>query len=338
MSVEREAKLVAPADFEMPKLDGLVDGIAAAPLVRRQLDATYYDSADFLLARSGVTLRHRTGEAGPAWTLKLPGTQTASALVRRELVFEGPASTVPAQAHDLLRGYLRSRPLQQVAQLCTDRTAVKLCDQAATPVAEVVDDVVSVYQGHRRTGEFREVEVELIGDDQAHEDLLHAAVGALVAAGCRAKPPMPKLVRALGAAATAPIDLEPFELGRKPTVVRLIQHTLAKSVARMVRHDAGVRLGDDPEDVHQFRVATRRLRSDLQTFASMLSSLPSSTPSSPMPQGNRPTGLLRHSSLRWCAANGSVCSGVCVRWVIRRPRQICTRFGSWPSDAGTPRR
>jgi CHAD domain-containing protein len=29
-------------------------------------------------------------------------------------------------------------------------------------------------------------------------------------------------------------------------------------------------LGDDPEDVHQFRVATRRLRSDLQTFSRVL--------------------------------------------------------------------
>lgn len=270
MSLECEAKLVAPADFELPGFDGLVTGIVAAPAVRRKLDAAYYDSADLLLARCGVTLRHRTGEVGPAWTLKLPESQTSAALVRRELVFEGPAGAVPALVQDLLRGYLRSRPLQQVARLCTDRTAVRLCDQAACPVAEVVDDVVTVYQGHRRTGQFREVEVEVIGDDQARSDLLHAAVDTLVATGCHAEPPMPKLVRALGAAAATPSDLEPPKLGKKPTVVRLIQRTLATSVARMVRHDAGVRLGDDPEDVHQFRVATRRLRSDLQTFASVL--------------------------------------------------------------------
>ena len=35
---------------------------------------------------------------------------------------------------------------------------------------------------------------------------------------------------------------------------------------RLLRHDPGVRIGDDPEDVHQARVATRRLRSDLRTF------------------------------------------------------------------------
>ena len=45
---------------------------------------------------------------------------------------------------------------------------------------------------------------------------------------------------------------------------------MASSVIRILRHDSGVRIGDDPEDVHQARVGTRRLRSDLQTFESLL--------------------------------------------------------------------
>ena len=39
---------------------------------------------------------------------------------------------------------------------------------------------------------------------------------------------------------------------------------------RLLRHDPGVRLGIDIEDVHQARVATRRLRSDLRTFQPLL--------------------------------------------------------------------
>jgi CHAD domain-containing protein len=39
---------------------------------------------------------------------------------------------------------------------------------------------------------------------------------------------------------------------------------LARHHARMLAHDPGVRLGDDPEDVHQLRVATRRLRALLR--------------------------------------------------------------------------
>jgi CHAD domain-containing protein len=41
-------------------------------------------------------------------------------------------------------------------------------------------------------------------------------------------------------------------------------------VSRIIVHDPGVRLGDDPEHVHQARVGTRRLRSDLRTFWRLL--------------------------------------------------------------------
>jgi CHAD domain-containing protein len=40
--------------------------------------------------------------------------------------------------------------------------------------------------------------------------------------------------------------------------------------ARMLAHEHGVRVGDDPEDLHQLRVATRRLRSVLKTAAPLL--------------------------------------------------------------------
>jgi CHAD domain-containing protein len=49
-----------------------------------------------------------------------------------------------------------------------------------------------------------------------------------------------------------------------------VRGALAAGVTRLLRHDPGVRVGDDPEDVHQARVATRRLRSDLRTFKSLL--------------------------------------------------------------------
>jgi CHAD domain-containing protein len=53
-------------------------------------------------------------------------------------------------------------------------------------------------------------------------------------------------------------------------VGEVVRGALAASVGRLITHDPGVRLGDDPEDVHQARVATRRLRSDLRTFRDVL--------------------------------------------------------------------
>jgi CHAD domain-containing protein len=47
--------------------------------------------------------------------------------------------------------------------------------------------------------------------------------------------------------------------------------SLAASVEMLLRSDAPLRLNMDPETVHQARVATRKLRSDLRTFRSLLS-------------------------------------------------------------------
>jgi CHAD domain-containing protein len=45
---------------------------------------------------------------------------------------------------------------------------------------------------------------------------------------------------------------------------------IEQQLAALCAHEAGVRTGDDPEHVHQMRVATRRLRAALRLFASVL--------------------------------------------------------------------
>ena len=56
------------------------------------------------------------------------------------------------------------------------------------------------------------------------------------------------------------------ELGDAATVADVIKVALGSSVERLFEHEAAVRSGEDPEDVHQARVAARRMRSDLRTF------------------------------------------------------------------------
>jgi CHAD domain-containing protein len=77
---------------------------------------------------------------------------------------------------------------------------------------------------------------------------------------------VPKLVRALGPRASEPPEVVVPEIGERSSVREVVRRALAASVVRLLRHDAGVRLGEDPEAVHQARVATRRIRSDLRTF------------------------------------------------------------------------
>ena len=268
-NVEREAKLMAPAGLALPDLGGLVPGAIAVSMPVRRLDATYYDTADLRLARSGITLRHRGGETGPPWTVKLPEDATESDLTRREITFEGPADHVPNPAADLLLASTRALPLEPVARLTTVRRPTEIRDGHGDVLAEVVDDTVSVTHT-QNPGRFREVEVELFATDHMGRHLLEVAVSRLVEAGCTAEPPLPKLVRALGEPATRAADVVVPPLENDARVDDLVRHAIARSVAQIIAHDPGARLGDDPEDVHKLRVGTRRLRSDLHSFAALI--------------------------------------------------------------------
>jgi CHAD domain-containing protein len=269
-NLEREAKLVAPPGLAIPDLNGLVPGATARVLPVARLDATYYDTSDLRLARSGITVRHRGGESGPPWTVKLPEDDRGSDLVRREIRFEGPIDRVPNAAADLVLASTRALPLEPVATLTTVRRPVEIRGVAGERLAEVVDDTVSVSHHQNPTGWFREVEVELHVAGGEGDRVLQAAVARLREAGCEAEPPLPKLVRALGEPATRPADVVVPPMPERATVVDLVCHATARAVAQIISHDPGARLGDDPEDVHKLRVAARRLRSDLHSFGAVL--------------------------------------------------------------------
>jgi len=265
MGVERESKLGAPAGFELPDLAGVVDGAVAEQAPHRTLVARYYDSADLRLARAGVTLRHRAGEDAPVWTLKLPLRVEGVRTSRREIDFAGPPDVVPDKATDLVRAYLRTDRLVEVAEVDTDRRTMVV--RSGDDAVEVVDDQVTGHDEVHRPRKFREIEVELTAGG---DGLADAVVTALVAGGCQPRQPIPKLVRVLGPRARQPADLVVPEIGRDASPPELTRHAIAVSVDRIVRHDAGVRLGEDSEEVHQFRVGARRLRADLRTFAGLL--------------------------------------------------------------------
>jgi CHAD domain-containing protein len=268
--LEREVKLGVWPGFELPPLDELPDGLTAVPVKARRLEATYYDTPDARLARSGASLRFRSGD-GTGWTLKLPdggGPSSDGALARRELTFPGDGRSVPAAVEGLLASWVRTSSLGPIARLTTQRRAVQLVDEDGAVRAEVVDDEVSVLHGRRVAARFREVEAEVA--PEAPEALLPELVARLRAAGAGPPDPTSKVRRALGPLAAGPPELAPVELGGDPSAGDVVRAAFSSSVLRLLEHDVGVRLAEAPEDVHQARVATRRLRSDLRTYRDLL--------------------------------------------------------------------
>jgi CHAD domain-containing protein len=113
---------------------------------------------------------------------------------------------------------------------------------------------VTVMDGNRAAAAFTEIEVELRAGDA---DGLDAIARRLRRAGARKGDGKPKLMRVLGEA-RAPEQSEP------------LRRWLGEQLGEMLAHDPGTRLGADPEDLHDFRVAVRRSRALLRTTRSVV--------------------------------------------------------------------
>jgi CHAD domain-containing protein len=258
---ERELKFTPGPSFRMPDLGDAATPMRAETSETLRLQAAYFDTADLRLARAGASLRHRSDEG---WMVKLPVSRD-TILTRMELKVPGELGEPPAAALDLVHALTRGEPLRLAARLNTVRQRCVVLDVHDEQVAEIVDDEVSVLDGARLAARFREIEVEFT--DAATSAIIDDLEARLEAAGAGPADLVPKIVRALGPRALDPPDFAPPPpLDFASTPLEVLRGAVASSTARMVAHDPGVRLGTDSEDVHQARVATRRLRSDLRTF------------------------------------------------------------------------
>ena len=196
MAVEREIKSPVTETFTLPDLDGTA-GLRAIDRGVRMLEATYWDTDSLLLMRSGYGLRYRTtdGAAG-RWTLKAGSRRVGDAMVREELELEGTPGEMPPEVCERLAGVAPASALHPVATLRTARHIVDL-QAGGTPWAEVADDTVSVRDGDREVERFREVEVELHGDDDGAR--VAAVLARLREAGAGLPESSSKYVRALRA-------------------------------------------------------------------------------------------------------------------------------------------
>jgi CHAD domain-containing protein len=264
---EVERKFDADPGMSLPALTGEAGSVGEA--TESQLDATYFDTADARLARHHITLRRRTGGDDAGWHLKLPAGQDERTEVRLPL---GRATrTVPAALVREVRAIAGDRPLVPIATLHTTRIERRLLDADGNALAAIADDTV---HGQRQTGAaaeestWREVEVELLDGDRA---VLDDVSGRLRAAGLTPSRSSSKLARVLGDFAAAPPSAVGDARGRaqRATAGAVVLAYLQEHVDRLVSCDRGVR-SDQPGAVHDMRVATRRLRSTLATYRTLL--------------------------------------------------------------------
>ncbi len=249
-TLERELKLGAGRGFRLPDLPG-------EALEPRVFTSTYFDSPDYRLAQQGVTLRRRVERSKGAWQLKLPRGQA-----RLELEAPGGRSSPPERMRELLTAYLRGGELAPVAKLRTRRVGIRVAN-GDSPLADVTLDLVSVIADGKIARSFREIEAELV---DGNEKALKRLERLLRDAGAHDSDARPKLFQAL--------ELEPPQVPTAPSPEAPSSEHLRWMLGRQYRailaHDPGTRLGTEAEELHQMRVATRRLRAFLRAARPML--------------------------------------------------------------------
>lgn len=244
---ERERKYELPLNAELPSLAGIAESVGAG---EETLSAVYFDTADLRLARTGTTLRRRTGGDDAGWHLKV----VRAADTRDEIQLPLSDDSVPPELVALTLGHTRGEPLVPVARIVTSRSRWFLRDDTGTTLAELTDDHV---EASRLTGagsdSWREIEVEL---DEGTDAVLFER---LRETGLRQAAHGSKLARVLPT---------PALVGGKSAGDALAAY-LRDQVDTLVRHDLLARR-DTPDAVHQLRVASRRIRSVLRVYRRLL--------------------------------------------------------------------
>ena len=259
--IERERKYEIGPGTVVPRLAGVAGVETQEAPQERMLDATYFDTSGFRLARAGITLRRRTGGTDAGWHVKLP----VSADTRQEIQLPlGDSPKVPGRLRKLMRAYTLGEDLVPIARLRTDRFEHRLTDAEGRTLATLTDDHVTGEAGGEAAllDQWRELELELAPD--VPSNLLDEFDRALISSGAFTSPWSSKLRRLIGDRVP-----EPRRQPRKPTAGDIVLTYLAAQVDQLRRADVGVRL-DVEDSVHQLRVATRKLRSALRTFESIV--------------------------------------------------------------------
>lgn len=236
------------------------------------------DTADRRLDRAGYSVRLRRSRRGPAEaTLKsLNGGRPDALRIRRELAEElevdNPAAVAGAQGAvgTRVRALVGARKLVPLFDLQTRRRAFPLAIGEIPSGELLLDETVIREPGGALLSRLRRVEVEV------PEPAL-ATVGPFVESlqhACGLQPAvLSKYESALVASGSGRTEPETFgrtSVEPDDTVGQLGLAVLRRQFASLLANEPGARLGDDIEDLHAMRVASRRLRAAISLFGDVL--------------------------------------------------------------------
>jgi triphosphatase len=252
---------------------GTITALARPP---RRLVDSYRDTDDWRIARAGFVVRTRRRGRHDEVTLKDNRPAEGSGLRQRLEVTEVlPPSGLDGLGGDgpvgrRLRAIVGARRLREVLQVRTRRRPFAL-RVGGVDVAEIaLDDTMIVVGTGQRPMQLRRVEVEVQPDWlEALEPIVEQ-----LRLTCGLQPArLSKFeagLLALGEEVPGTPELGPTDVSATSTMGEVAFAVLRRQLAVLGAKEPGTRLGEDPEELHDMRVATRRLRAAFSLFEGVL--------------------------------------------------------------------
>lgn len=259
------------------------DAPAISAKETREITDTYFDTGDWRLYRAGYALRIRVRAEGKESTFEATmksldpesySTGAEGLRSRREISepIENMEPDALRQAPGLLGHYLRSldgslslRPLFDVR---TRRSAYALDFDGESAGEVVLDETEIPLQNVGEPVQLRRVEVEQDG----RSDLL--AFVEELREGCKLTPARASKYEAAlfasGLTPPEPPELGPANVDESLTAGELAFAVMREQFGEFLAHEPGTRIGEDPEELHDMRVASRRLRVAMRVFSEAL--------------------------------------------------------------------
>ena len=274
--LEVEAKFAVIDTAVVPDLTRITGVATIAATRTHRMSAIYYDTEDLRLTRSHITLRRREGGSDDGWHLKFPGVGGRLEIHADTGEPVDGLYQIPEEILAQVRALTRREELNPIAQVDNHRVESILAGLDGSPLAEFCDDHVSAWSllpGGVHTS-WREWELELAGetaDTDTGAPLLHSATQLFLRAGARVSSSPAKLVMALGDSihqAPLPPFLVTADVDTDSPAAAVIA-ALKLNRDKLLEYDPKVRR-DEWDSIHQMRVATRELRSHMETFNGIL--------------------------------------------------------------------
>jgi triphosphatase len=257
---------------------GTIDGLVLEPRSTQQIFDTYLDTDDWRIHRAGFALRIRSESGKSEATLKSLHSASTEVADRRELTetLENSESEslrrsigpVGARVH-AVSGAHALLPLFEV-RTSRQRFGIRREDEAQQLGEIALDEtVISRPHGEPQTS-MQRVEVEAL--TEAHEPLqslvktlrndcaLQAASDTKYSQG----------LKSVGLAPGPAPEFAPTTVDASMSMVEVALANLRRYLSAWNLHEPGARLGDNQEELHDLRVAGRRLDAILRQFRSSL--------------------------------------------------------------------